>query len=567
MKKTLLLALSLILWASLSWGATYTVCASGCDQTTIQGALDAYDLAGNDVVEVRAASPGATATFRETVTWGSNDSGTAGNPVTLQGRAGDTIIISGSDLIATWTQVGATNVYQAACNWAAAILYEDATRRTFKAWNTNIATTNLAVGEWTLDTTGDLVYVWASDGADPDTHTMEIGVRDAVINTNNQTYLTFDGLTLRDANSSYNFKPGSLTVTGIILKNCTIERGHYNGVDLRGSTTATDIIIDNCIIRNNGGFGIWVDNAYDSGTISNNTIYGNGIDSVPHAQQYSGIQGYLGNFNIYGNTIYSNTATGQGGVGYSHGIYALVSTVVANIYQNTIYSHAMGDGIKLIGSANVYRNKIYSNVNNGIQCGQNGVTNVVYSIYYNVIYSNGTSGSGILESTKGAGTLSLSIYNNLVWKNGGDAQQEIKVTDDVTVLNIKNNILNATDTRRTIWMLAQTGTVAINNNLHWRTDGDPAIYFAGGVHTWAQWQGHGYDANGVNADPLFVSSATGDFRLLSTSPALNVGDTTLGLTRDYIGYPVPQGAAPEMGAYEYNLTTYGLGGTMGGVSQ
>jgi hypothetical protein len=576
MKKTLLLALSLILWASLSWGATYTVCASGCDQTTIQAVFDGTDLAPDDIVEVRAASPGATATFRETVTWGSNDSGAAGNPVTLQGRAGDTIIISGSDLITTWTQVGATNVYQAACDWAANILYEDGVRKTFKTWNTNIATTDLAVNQWTLDTTGDLVYVWASDGADPDTHTMEIGVRNQVLDTNEQSYLTIDGITLRDGNDiagadGTTIQVGYNTVAGITIQNCTIERSAGVGI-LIGGVTATSFTINNCTIRNNGMHGIQVDGDFAAGTISNSTVTGNGWGSVRDSAQYSGIQGHLGNINIFGNTIYDNTSGTAFANNTNHGIYQAcahgVTAGAVNIYQNTIYDHDNGNGIKLIGYSNVYRNLIYGNRGAGIEAGQNGTANVVYDIYYNVIYSNnsGDAGSGIVEQTKGAGTISITINNNAIYKNADASCQEIAISDDVNVLTIKNNIIWATDTRRTVRLsVAQTGTVAINNNLHWRGDGDPHLYNAGADHTWVEWQGHGYDAAGVNADPLFVSAT--DFRLQSASPAKDVGDDTVwsgtASITDYKGTNITNGAgtivAPgdtvDMGAMEYYAAT------------
>ena len=57
-------------------------------------------------------------------------------------------------------------------------------------------------------------------------------------------------------------------------------------------------------------------------------------------------------------------------------------------------------------------------------------------------------------------------------------------------------------------------------------------------YTMDEWRKLGFDRNSVFADPLFVNSATGDFRLRESSPALNLGIKNLsldevGLRRDF----------------------------------
>ena len=73
--------------------ATYIIAASGGDYTTFAALVAAVNLAGNDVVEFRAATVGSTATFDERIA--PDASGTAGNAITIRGRYGDIITIRG----------------------------------------------------------------------------------------------------------------------------------------------------------------------------------------------------------------------------------------------------------------------------------------------------------------------------------------------------------------------------------------------------------------------------------------------------------------------------------------
>jgi hypothetical protein len=57
----------------------------------------------------------------------------------------------------------------------------------------------------------------------------------------------------------------------------------------------------------------------------------------------------------------------------------------------------------------------------------------------------------------------------------------------------------------------------------------------------------------ITADPQFVNyqaNGTGDYRLKSTSPAINKGTATSAPTTDISGVARPRGAAHDIGAYE-----------------
>jgi hypothetical protein len=62
----------------------------------------------------------------------------------------------------------------------------------------------------------------------------------------------------------------------------------------------------------------------------------------------------------------------------------------------------------------------------------------------------------------------------------------------------------------------------------------------------------------VSADPKFVSynpTGTGDYRLQSTSPAINKGTSSYAPTTDFLGAARPSGGAFDIGAYEMGATT------------
>ena len=127
-----------------------------------------------------------------------------------------------------------------------------------------------------------------------------------------------------------------------------------------------------------------------------------------------------------------------------------------------------------------------------------------------------------------------------------------------TNIYVNNNIVNGSLKNCLYWINTFSGwaNVTLTNNLYNQASGNMIEYNNGTGYTrytmaqFATYQSEqGKDQNSKAADPLFVSPS--HFHLQTTSPAINAG-TNVGLTTDYEGETVPFGAAPDIGAYEYN---------------
>jgi hypothetical protein len=92
----------------------------------------------------------------------------------------------------------------------------------------------------------------------------------------------------------------------------------------------------------------------------------------------------------------------------------------------------------------------------------------------------------------------------------------------------------------------------VNNN---------TIVFSGGVWGMGTWvtmknnifyssSGGGTQSNNFTGNPQFVNISTRDYHLQAGSPCIDAG-ANLGYTLDYDGMAVPQGGAPDIGAFEY----------------
>ncbi len=151
----------------------------------------------------------------------------------------------------------------------------------------------------------------------------------------------------------------------------------------------------------------------------------------------------------------------------------------------------------------------------------------------------------------------LNVMNNTFgfanpWRNG-----QIVVSVPVTSSSIENNIFYQGKTAAiyfspaTVCSSPNVCSLTIKNNMSsnlWGVDSngvqDPTI------------SGVTVAGNQENTDPLLYSPAIYDFHLTRNSTAIDGGLTLSGVTNDYEGVARPQGAAYDIGAYEFHVPFY-----------
>lgn len=464
-------------------------------------------------------------TWRETLTVPS--SGSDGSPIVFTkydstGESGADPIISGGDIGDGWTNVSGDKWYFTGLSTNPnTVVFRD-TMGT-QVWTSASVDTEK---EWFWTTSGDdTLFIYSSD-----TTNIEYGARSNCVNITNYDYIILDNLTLQTARFA-NIQIGG-TSDHITVQSCTSRFGK-DGVRVQGSTVGGGNIIQDNEIHYCFEYGVRFDDHILSGSGTESYVRRNNINN----NHWAGIE-LEARYVI----VESNIVTDNGSVG--------------NNFQGI---HLYGKGAENCGDHCIIRyNKVSGQGGTspnatGIMIDVDCDTN---EVYYNIVYESQGGGIAIYGATD------AEIYNNSVYDNGqnGTGQGEIRIKDDgtdqTTRITVKNNIGYATQAGTYSIFIdpnSSGNTIDVTNNLWYSTQSYWYVHNVDTGATLATWNGKTGVGTDLNNDPLMVNPTT-DFTLQSTSPCINTG-TDVGLTTDYAGNTVPFESIPDMGAYEYQLST------------
>jgi len=213
-------------------------------------------------------------------------------------------------------------------------------------------------------------------------------------------------------------------------------------------------------------------------------------------------------------------------------------------------THDKGHGVYIRASHNLIEGcTVYHNAGWGIHIYDNftGGTTDENTVRNNIVYENGRDygGRGVgIGLYTGTGN---SAINNLVWGN----YIGVAVNYDAVNTRVHNNTVYANHTAG-IRIGGGGGDfgpsvgASVRNNIAYLND-NPQIGDDG--------VGTTMDHNLVGVKPYFVSRATRDFHLTSSSPAIDVGATLSDVPTDIAGVSRPRGTAYDIGAYESPYST------------
>jgi len=228
-------------------------------------------------------------------------------------------------------------------------------------------------------------------------------------------------------------------------------------------------------------------------------------------------------------TIKDNTITGNLAAWGGGGIGATMSSplIKNNVITGNVALH--GGGVYTSGGAPVIdRNTISNNTIEGAP-GQQGYGAGIY-MYGGTITNNVIAGN-VGTNTGSYGTAGGGIFAN---------QLPIVIANNTIVGNIASPVSGG--------VYNYFGNPTITNCIIRDNVDDLA---AGATATYSNIGNGDAGLGNTSAAPGFVSAGTGDYRLSVGSPCINTATSTAAPADDRDGVYRPQGAAPDMGAYEW----------------
>lgn len=321
--------------------------------------------------------------------------------------------------------------------------------------------------------------------------------------------------------------------THLVFQNIWVRNSQGSGI--RPWDRCAPVIIRNCTIFMTRGPGIW---STDSGKVLGNTLIRtcctemNGGEKNPREQIECGADSYY-------EVAFNEACWGdKEGVDINGG-------KLNRIHHNYIH-HTMKkpyiQGLLLNSYQDNWEDcRVYNNIihhtGNAICVGSEGGTVISdITIRNNICHNN--LWSGIAVGSVGGFGDNVSVENNTCYRNGFNGISYIgsNTLGDMREVSIRNNICSENARLQLEYPsnLTAHGSVVEYNLVQYPPDKLRANPWVGAKDTLT-------GTHGIVADPLFMNASIGDFRLRSSSPALNAG------TPD-AAYNDPDGTRNDIGA-------------------
>jgi Right handed beta helix region len=384
-------------------------------------------------------------------------------------------------------------------------------------------------------------YVDASSGSDSSSGTSSTSPWQSLNKVNNTTFQAGDVVnfkrgsvwsgTLQVKSSGTSTNPVTYqaygTGTAPQVKGPTSGYGH--GIHVSGDWN----VIDGFLVTDAMEAGIFLASGADHNIVRNNEITATGTGVMTYGQYTLITKNYAHDLkmivndtspsNDYGATCYWLQAPNNE-VSYNRGINCRAPSYDFGYDGGFVEVFNQGD------NSYIHHN-FAQNTNGFFELGAGGggsAQNV--KVAYNVMYNVPLGAICINNGSYAINTAGFHFENNTWISTSASGYQVFYCTNDFSSVTMRNNIFYSNI------KIANSTPGTHSNNLYYMTNGSSVGYSLG--------------SGEKTGNPLFVNLATGDAHLTALSPAIDAG-ANLGYTKDYDDKPVPQGAAPDIGACEY----------------
>jgi hypothetical protein len=296
--------------------------------------------------------------------------------------------------------------------------------------------------------------------------------------------------------------------------NCEFIGGYY-GITMNGtSTTARNVgnSVTNSIFEDQRFYATYI-RAQDSLTIHNNDI------SRENRTDASSWYGLFFTTGISNAQITNNV------------IHDIHNAVGAN--TNLVYPIYMSSATGVPANPNIFANNLLYNVNNGgtfYGAYLLGALNNHWKFYHNTL---------VMDQPTSTSTSAT----RMVWFSG--AQNDFEVKNNIFYLN------RPSATNFMVYMTSAANNVDFDNNVYYTPHPNSVTFgFSGGnLNDFSDWQGAGYDANGIETDPSFAVPGSDYHPTVGSIKALGtnvLSDVPFDLNGD------PRTTSPDPGVYQFD---------------